>query len=140
MAHGTRAIGAAVARGTDSMTFWGALWETLKQVVILWAGIIALCVLVVLALSGCVALGALVTAYDVTTTAVSIGQRNQAQDTQEELIEEIKGMRADFRQAGWVKDPPLPTSEAARDRTVEAQANPARRSRSLWERLKRMTP
>jgi len=127
MAHGTRPTPAAVAGRADPMTRWGILVGLL---------------LVPVALSGCAGavIGGILTAYDVTTTAVGIGQRNQAQDTQENLIEEIKGMRADFRQAGWVKDLPLPISEAARDREIEAQANPARRSRSLWERLKRMAP
>ncbi len=117
------------------MTRWehfiGGCWTILA--------LLALVLLLVM-LSGCAVLGGVLTAYDVTTTAIGIGQRNQAQDTQEELIEEIKGMRADFRQAGWVKDPPLPMAEVARDREIEAKTNPARRSRSLWERIKRMTP
>lgn len=98
----------------------------------------AIVVLLALALGGCAVAAGVFTAFGAVSSAISVGQRNEAQDTAEQNLEELRGLRADLRRSGLVRPEPLPVSEAARDQQAALADQPLRRS--LWERVKRMVP
>ena len=103
----------------------------------IWVG---LALFVVVILSGCAVVAGVLTAYEVTTTAVGIGQRNAQQDQADAQTAELRALRADFRKAGWITDEPLSVSEAARERELEARLEPTRPKPTFWERMRRMLP
>ena len=102
---------------------------------------IALLLFAAVILSGCAIIAGVLTAYEVTTTAIGIGQRNAQQDQADAQVAELRALRADFRKAGWIVDEvPLSASEVARERELESRLEPAIPKPTLWERLRRMLP
>ena len=103
----------------------------------LWVAVLLLAAML---LSGCAIIAGVVTAYEITATAIGIGQRNAQQDQADAQTAELRALRADFRKAGWITDEPLSVSEAARERELEAHLEPTRPKPTFWERMRRMLP
>lgn len=91
-------------------------------------------------ITGCAVAAVLLTTYEVGTTAIGIGQRNQHQDVLEAQVGELRALRADLVRAGISKEPPLSGSEAAREQELRERAKPTIEERSLWTRIRRMLP
>lgn len=108
----------------------------------LWAALLVFAVGYIILALGCVAVATgVLAAWDVGTSVVGIGQRNQQQDVLEQQVAELQGLRDDIRRAGIVRDPQLSSSEAAREREIKDRFQPPTvRERSLWERIRRMLP